>query len=173
MSTIETSSLQRSPATEARDAGAIAALAGGVAMTTLVALAIPHQAQAQEKRPNIVMLMTDDTGWSDFGAYGGGTTLGHPDTERRSRGPGGRDLHELVRPSELYGWPRLLHHRPHPDPFGALDRGCPRRRKLSPQGNADDRRILSEERLRHLLLGQVAPRRKPPPPKRRSTASTR
>ena len=24
------------------------------------------------------MLMTDDTGWSDFGAYGGGTTLGHP-----------------------------------------------------------------------------------------------
>ena len=24
--------------------------------------------QAQEKRPNIVMLMTDDTGWNDFGA---------------------------------------------------------------------------------------------------------
>lgn len=24
------------------------------------------------------MLMTDDTGWSDFGAYGGGTALGHP-----------------------------------------------------------------------------------------------
>ena len=79
MSTIETSSLQRPPATKRlRDAGAIAALAGGVAMTTLVALAIPDQAQAQEKRPNIVMLMTDDTGWSDFGAYGGGTTLGHP-----------------------------------------------------------------------------------------------
>ena len=26
-------------------------------------------AEAQEKRPNIVMLMTDDIGWSDFGAY--------------------------------------------------------------------------------------------------------
>ena len=33
----------------------------------------------QQKRPNIVMLMTDDTGWSDFGAYsGGGAGLGHP-----------------------------------------------------------------------------------------------
>jgi arylsulfatase len=31
------------------------------------------------QRPNIVMLMTDDTGWNDFGAYsGGGVSLGHP-----------------------------------------------------------------------------------------------
>jgi len=43
--------------------------------------AIGPQASAQEKttRPNIVMLMTDDTGWNDFGAYsGGGAGLGHP-----------------------------------------------------------------------------------------------
>jgi hypothetical protein len=40
---------------------------------------VPAQAQGQQKRPNIVMLMTDDTGWSDFGAYsGGGAGLGHP-----------------------------------------------------------------------------------------------
>src|SRR5258708_30038570 len=32
-----------------------------------------------QKKPNVVMLMTDDTGWNDFGAYtGGGTALGHP-----------------------------------------------------------------------------------------------
>src|SRR6516164_7345948 len=38
-----------------------------------------YPAQAADKRPNIVMLMTDDTGWSDFGAYsGGGAGLGHP-----------------------------------------------------------------------------------------------
>jgi hypothetical protein len=24
------------------------------------------------------MLMTDDTGWNDFGAYGGGQNFGHP-----------------------------------------------------------------------------------------------
>jgi arylsulfatase A-like enzyme len=36
-------------------------------------------AQAPAKRPNIVMLMTDDTGWNDFGAYSnGGAALGHP-----------------------------------------------------------------------------------------------
>ena len=34
---------------------------------------------SQTKKPNIIMLMTDDTGWNDFGAYsGGGVALGHP-----------------------------------------------------------------------------------------------
>jgi arylsulfatase A-like enzyme len=34
--------------------------------------------QAADKKPNIVMLMTDDTGWGDFGCYNGGQNLGHP-----------------------------------------------------------------------------------------------
>jgi hypothetical protein len=51
-------------------------LAGVAAITATTSLA---SAQQQEKQPNIVMLMTDDTGWNDFGAYsGGGAGLGHP-----------------------------------------------------------------------------------------------
>jgi arylsulfatase A-like enzyme len=49
--------------------------AGVAALTTVSSDALAQQA----KRPNIVMLMTDDTGWQDFGAYpGGGAALGHP-----------------------------------------------------------------------------------------------
>jgi arylsulfatase A-like enzyme len=51
------------------------ALLAGVAAIT----ATTSDASAQAKRPNIVMLMTDDTGWNDFGPYTlGGAALGHP-----------------------------------------------------------------------------------------------
>ena len=45
-----------------------------------VALAmVAGPAFAADKKPNIIMLMTDDTGWNDFGCYsGGGPALGHP-----------------------------------------------------------------------------------------------
>ena len=47
-----------------------------IALAATVAGALP--ASAQEKKPNIVMLMQDDTGWTDFGVYLGGAALGHP-----------------------------------------------------------------------------------------------
>jgi arylsulfatase A-like enzyme len=47
-----------------------------------VAAVVAASSQAfaqQQKRPNVVVLMGDDLGWSDFGAYtGGGSALGHP-----------------------------------------------------------------------------------------------
>ena len=49
-----------------------------VLLASVTVASVPAAAQAQ-KKPNIVMLMTDDTGWQDFGAYtGGGAALGHP-----------------------------------------------------------------------------------------------
>jgi arylsulfatase A-like enzyme len=59
-----------------RLARTVGALAVGVPLAALPLVAASAQAQ---KRPNVVILMTDDTGWNDFGAYsGGGAGLGHP-----------------------------------------------------------------------------------------------
>jgi arylsulfatase len=46
-------------------------------LTFLASLAAAAPAMAQ-KKPNVVMLMQDDTGFSDFGSYLGGRALGHP-----------------------------------------------------------------------------------------------
>src|SRR5213595_2758414 len=44
-----------------------------------LAVGVGTSAQASDKKPNIVILMTDDVGWSDFGYIsGGGADLGHP-----------------------------------------------------------------------------------------------
>jgi arylsulfatase len=52
----------------------------GLALLTFLAVGMAASTPAAaQKKPNVVMLMTDDTGWNDFGAYtGGGAALGHP-----------------------------------------------------------------------------------------------
>jgi arylsulfatase len=49
-------------------------LLAGVAAVTMASA----PAAAQQKQPNIIMLMSDDTGWTDLGAYLGGAAFGHP-----------------------------------------------------------------------------------------------
>jgi arylsulfatase A-like enzyme len=38
----------------------------------------PSSVNAQDKKPNFVMIMTDDVGWGDLGSYGGGIMRGAP-----------------------------------------------------------------------------------------------
>src|SRR5262245_65916249 len=48
-------------------------------LASLAAVMLAGTPAAAQKKPNIVMLMTDDTGWGDFGYMpGGGKALGHP-----------------------------------------------------------------------------------------------
>lgn len=50
-----------------------------IAATAGLMLACSRADDSSSNKPNIVMLMTDDTGWGDFGCYsGGGAALGHP-----------------------------------------------------------------------------------------------
>ena len=48
----------------------------GIALLALLALAAGPA--AAQKKPNVVMLMSDDVGWGDYGVYHGGAALGHP-----------------------------------------------------------------------------------------------
>jgi len=44
-------------------------------------------AYAEEKKPNIILMMSDDTGWGDLGVYGGGDGRGHatPSLDRMAK----------------------------------------------------------------------------------------
>jgi arylsulfatase A-like enzyme len=54
-------------------------IVGTLAVASFLAAGGATPSSAQNTKPNIVMLMTDDTGWNDFGAYSlGGATNGHP-----------------------------------------------------------------------------------------------
>ena len=147
------------------------ALAIGLSLAALPLIALSAQAQ---KRPNIVMLMTDDTGWNDFGAYsGGGAGLGHPtpNVDRIAK--------EGAVFTNWYGQASCTAGR-----ASFLTGRIPIRSALSivvapgdenhlQQGDADNRRVLPEERLHHILLRQVAYRRQARRPIRSSMASTR
>jgi len=49
-----------------------------LAVAMLAPLFIAAGPAMAQKKPNVVMLMTDDTGWNDFGAYTGVAQPRHP-----------------------------------------------------------------------------------------------
>ena len=93
-------------------------LLAGVAAVT----AVTSQAAAQQqKRPNNVMLMSDDTGWADLGAYLGGANLGHPTPNLDRMAKEGA----LFTSCQLYGRSRVVHHWTHSNPVSAFCGGSP------------------------------------------------
>jgi hypothetical protein len=54
-----------------------AALIGATALIS-AGMAVPTFAQAPQQKPNIVLIVSDDTGFGDLGPYGGGIGRGMP-----------------------------------------------------------------------------------------------
>jgi arylsulfatase A-like enzyme len=56
---------------------------GGLAVGLLLALAAPSPGQAQQQKPNILVIMGDDVGWSNIGVYNQGIMSGRtPNLDR-------------------------------------------------------------------------------------------
>jgi arylsulfatase A-like enzyme len=49
-----------------------------VAITLSLIVCFSDPSAAQQKKPNFIMIMTDDVGWGDLGSYGGGENRGCP-----------------------------------------------------------------------------------------------
>ena len=67
------------------------------------------------QKPNIVVIMGDDIGWWNIGAYHRGMMAGRtPNLDKLAAE--GMMLHRLLRRGELHGRARQLHHRRTADP---------------------------------------------------------
>ena len=76
----------------------------------VISLSVAHAAWAQDKKPNILVIMGDDVGWFNIGAYHRGIMSGKtPNLDKLAAA--GHDVHRLLRRGELHGGPGQLHHR--------------------------------------------------------------
>ena len=128
-------------------------------LASVATIAVALTPAAAQKKPNVVMLMSDDVGWGDYGAYFGGAALGHPTP----------NIDRLAKEGAVftswYGQASCTAGR-----ASFMTGRIPVRTALSvvvvpgdPNGldfgHADHRRILPEERLPDLFFGQMASRR--------------
>ncbi len=87
----------------------VRALATAGAMALGLAAA-PSSAWAADKQPNIVVIMGDDIGMWNIGAYHRGMMAGRtPNLDQIAKQ--GMTVHRLLRRGQLYGGPRQFHYR--------------------------------------------------------------
>jgi arylsulfatase len=121
-------------------------------MTALLCAVTP--AQAQTKKPNVVVIFCDDMGWGDPGCFGGGETRGAPTPNIDRMAAEGARFTQWYGQASCTGRPRLVHDRAHPDPLGALGGHRPRRSQQAARRDADHRGVLQEERLHDYMSGK-------------------
>ena len=80
------------------------------------------------EQPNVLLVMADDIGWFDVGAYHRGI-MGARDAQHRPDRRRGRAVDRQLRPGQLHGRAGGVHHRADPDAdradHGGLARGRP------------------------------------------------
>ena len=84
--------------------------AAGLLLSAAPLLVNGAQAQDSAKKPNIIVIMGDDIGMWNIGAYHRGMMAGTNAQPRQAR-QAGNAVHRLLRRGELHGGPRELHHR--------------------------------------------------------------
>ena len=94
----------------------------------LVAPLAAVTALAQTTKPNILVIMGDDVGWFNIGAYHRGIMSGKtPNLDKLAAA--GHAVHRLLRRGKLHGGSGQLHHRRAADPHGSDHRRSGRCRR--------------------------------------------
>ena len=75
-------------------------------------------AQQQQVKPNIILIVSDDTGYGDLGPYGGGVGRGMPTPSIDRLANEDMTFLLLLRAAELYARPRSDADRAHPNRSG-------------------------------------------------------
>ena len=115
-------------------------------------------AQDQAK-PNILFIVSDDTGYGDLGPYGGGEGRGMPTPNIDKLADEGHDLLFLLCPAELHARPRRHADRAHSEPQRHDHRGLPGPGRRPAGGGMDAGLGAEARRLQDLLHRQMASRR--------------
>ena len=129
----------------------------GIALFTMLAL-VAGAAQAQQKKPNILVIWGDDIGQFNVSAYNLGM-MGYktPNIDRIAQGR--RAVHRLVRPAELHRRPRGVHHRAVADPHRPHQGRPAGRARGHEEGRPDDRHAAQGAGLHDRPVRQEPPRR--------------